>query len=351
MSLIEQAVKRLERLKQAGVDIPDGTGRRPTVEAKDADRPEPAAGGEQEVLASALAPAPEEHQSPTDVKDGGALHEPAETSREARTGVKLPPVRSGGRLVEVDLERLTELGMVTPDRPRSPIAEEYRLVKRPLLSNAQGSGAELVDNGNLIMVTSSLPGEGKSFTAINLAISMAMELDYTVLLVDADVSKPSILDVLGVPAAKGLMDVLVGQESDLGNVLLRTNVEKLSILPAGMSQPNATELLASEGMVRLVEEIATRYPDRVVVFDSPPLLVTTEARALATHMGQIVLVVEANRTTFGVVRQALATIEQCPVKMTVLNKAADATTGYGYAYGYGYGYGYGSPGASSAKAA
>ena len=189
------------------------------------------------------------------------------------------------------------------------------------------------------MVTSAMPGEGKSFTAINLAVSIAMELDHTVLLVDADVSRPSVLRHLGLAPERGLMDVLTGDVDDLGDVLLRTNIEKLSILPAGMPHPRATELLASDSMNQLLEQIAKRYPDRIIVFDSPPLLVTTEARVLATHMGQIVVVVEAERTTQGSVRQALGTIDACPVKLMVLNKSRRAGAGSYYGYGYGYGYG------------
>ncbi|MAS40757.1 MAG: chromosome partitioning ATPase [Porticoccaceae bacterium] len=231
------------------------------------------------------------------------------------------------------------MGMVTPDHPRSSIAEEYRVIKRPLLKNASGSGSTPVKDGNLIMVTSALPGEGKSFTALNLAISMAMELDHTVLLVDADVSKPSVLRTLGLQPQRGLMDVLTNSDTSLPDVLLRTNIEKLSILPAGNTHQRATEVLASEGMMRLLDEMATRYADRIIVFDSPPLLVTTEARALATHMGQIVLVVEAERTTHSAVKQAVQMIEACPVKMSLLNKCS--THGPGGYYGYGYGYGYG----------
>ena len=122
-----------------------------------------------------------------------------------------------------------------------------------------------------------------------------MELDNTVLLVDADVARPSLLNVLGLPPTKGLMDVLVNQATDLSEVLLRTSVQKLSILPAGTPHPKATELLASDAMTQLLEEMATRYADRILIFDSPPLLVTTESRVLATHMGQIVVVVEAER--------------------------------------------------------
>lgn len=284
-----------------------------------------------------MAPAAPEMPASTPAAQPAEFTAPRTSSSVPAAEPTAKPNPQVSRGVHIDLARLASLGMVTPDVPRSPIAEEYRLIKRPLLRNATATGPAAIRNGSLIMVTSALPGEGKSFTAINLAVSMAMELDYTVLLVDADVSRPSILNRLGLPPERGLMDVLGGEVSDLGDVLLRTNIEKLSILPAGMPHARATEMLASEAMNRLLEQIANRYPDRIIVFDSPPLLVTTEARVLATHMGQVVIVVEAARTTHGTVKQALATIESCPVKLMVLNKSRDNAAGSYYGYGYGYG--------------
>jgi receptor protein-tyrosine kinase len=311
MSIIEKAVKRLDQLKSAagdGSDIP-------------VDEPTRAA------LDSAPTRAPLRD-------DGAAAKVPADQPA-------LPVTRTPAKSVDIDLAHLAARGMVTPDQPRSAIAEEFRLIKRPLLGNATLQGVAAIENGNLIMVTSALPGEGKTFNAINLAVSMAMELDYTVLLVDADVSRPSVLRDLDLPAERGLMDVLAGEVQDLSEVLLKTNIDKLSILPAGMPHQRATELLASDAMTQLLEQMAHRYADRIIVFDSPPLLVTTESRVLATHMGQVVLVVEAERTTHGHVRQALATIDNCPIRLMVLNKSRERSVGGYYGYGYGYGYGQG----------
>ena len=147
-----------------------------------------------------------------------------------------------------------------------------------------------------------------------------MELDNTVMLVDADVARPTLLKTLGLNPQRGLLDVLVDESIDLPQVLLRTNVEKLTILPSGTQHPRATELLASDAMVRLLEEMASRYSDRIIIFDSPPLLVTTEARALASHMGQAVIVVKAESTAQADVRHALATLGACPVKLKLLNQ-------------------------------
>lgn len=301
MSLIEQAAERLEQLKKAGVVLPAAPA-----------AAESAAGAAPEATPAAGAPS-------------------AETSvrRARRTG------RGESRRVTIDLGRLAAAGFVTSDAERSQIAEEFRVIKRPILQNVRGKTAGPVDHANLVMVTSALPGEGKTFTALNLALSLATELDHTVLLVDADVARPAILDVLGLPNAKGLLDVLTDRSLGLPDVLLRTNIDKLSILPAGTAHRKATELLASEAMAGLVAEMAERYSDRIIVFDSPPLLPTTEARVLATHMGQVIVVVEADRTTQNAVKQALATVESCPIVMMVLNRAARSDVGTYYAGAYG----------------
>ena len=307
MSLIEKAVERLDQLKQAAGEAPE-------------DRLAAA-----HPVTAAATPTPAEEGQSSEVPRAEVLGRNPMRSREVR----------------IDLMRLASMGMVTPDQPRSAIAEEFRVIKRPLLRNATATGPAALPNSNVIMVTSSLPGEGKTFSAINLAMSMAMELDFSVLLVDADVSRPSVLKQLGLPREPGLMDVLAGEVSDLSEVLLRTNIEKLAILPAGMPHQRATELLASESMKRLLEQMARRYQDRIIIFDSPPLLVTTEARVLAASMGQVVVVVEAERTTHAAVRSAVATIELCPIKLLMLNKTRQRGAGAYYGYGYGYGYGHG----------
>lgn len=306
MSVIEQAAKRLEELRRAGIDVPGDSG--------------------QDTI-----------RSRTQNSNGASVFPSTshvEAAMAAVNAAEFPAAQSSAH-VELDLVMLAKLGFVTPDSPRSRIADEFRIVKRPLIANASGKGMVPIKNGNLIMVTSAVPGEGKTFSAINLAMSIAMELDQTVLLVDADVARPSLPRVLGLPSGKGLLDALHDKSFDFDHALIRTNVEKLSILTSGTQHARATELLASDAMDRLLDEMATRYPDRIVVFDSPPLLVTTESRVLATHMGQIVFVVQAEATLQGDVKRALATIKACPVKMILLNQARTVAQG---AYGYGYGY-------------
>jgi len=332
VGLIEQAAKRLEELKRAGVELPV---HKPAAEHAVA-----------EVAAQVLGTMPAESPFRAPPRHAAADAAPAIVPPPVVAPSALPldePSRRS-KQVDLDLERLAAAGYVTPNSYRSSLADELRVIKRPLIGNAQGKSASPIDSANLVMVTSSLPGEGKTFMAINLALSIAMEVDTTVLLVDADVARPAIPDRLGLRPSKGLLDLLTNKSLDVSDVLLRTNVERLSILPAGKPHSRATELLASESMTRLVEELASRYNDRILIFDAPPLLPSTESRVLATHMGQVVLVVEANRTRQSAVNQALATIESCPVVMLLLNKVERIgfnTSSYGYYGGYGRYGGYG----------
>jgi exopolysaccharide/PEP-CTERM locus tyrosine autokinase len=239
------------------------------------------------------------------------------------------------RRIQLNLAKLQQQGMITPDGERSSVAEEFRAIKRTLLDRVLNEPAKASTRSNLIMVTSALPGEGKTFCAINLAMSIAMELDRTVLLVDADVARPSVLRNLGLTAEPGLMDLLLDRHASMADVMLKTNVDTLSILPAGTAHRHATELLASQVMSKLLDEIANRYSDRIVIFDSPPLLLTTEARVLASQMGQIVMVVEAEKTTQKTLKNALRQIEACPNVNLVYNKAKAFPGGENYGY-YSY---------------
>lgn len=246
------------------------------------------------------------------------------------------------REVVLDENKLTTLGAIIPDAKRSRIKEEYRHIKRPLLMNAAGKGAHVADHPNLIMVTSSKPGEGKTFTAINLALSIASERDRTVLLVDADVVKPSLSRQFDLNNGLGLVDFLVSEEMTLSEVVVKTSLPSLSILPTGKNtHPYSTELLASNNMRELAHELSVCYPEMIVVFDSPPLLVTSEASVLAQVAGQIVMVVEAEETRQHQVNEAIALLDQNRVTGFVLNKSRRLlNTDYYYGY-YGYGYGYG----------
>lgn len=270
---------------------------------------------------------------------GGKAETPAWSPAQTPTQVMPPSVRKPREgksgVVELDLQRLRAAGMLTPENSRSVIAEEYRAIKRPLLKNAFNTSLTDVTHPNLIMVTSAIPGEGKSFTSINLAMSIAMELDHTVLLVEGDVAKPAMARYLGLQEedAKGLVDFLSDESISLDEVLLRTNVPKLTLLRAGRPHQQATELLASQHMSRLVEDLAQRYPDRVVIFDAPPMLVSSEAAVLSSLVGQIVMIVEYGKTPQRVVKDALKLIGHDKIVGIVLNKShGGSNQGYGYGY-------------------
>ncbi|MCC6916641.1 XrtA-associated tyrosine autokinase [Nitrosomonas sp.] len=258
-------------------------------------------------------------------------------SKVARSDLLIDPVNrvtdtKSAKRIDIDLEGLHRKGVVTLHHTKSEVAEQFRLIKRPLLANAFNPDSG-IKNGNLIMVTSSLSGEGKSFCSLNLAMSIAMEMDHRVLLVDADVARPSIPVTLGFsPEEPGLLDVIRDPRLSISDVMMKTNVEKLTLIPAGRRHTQATELLASQSMRSILVELAQRYHDRVVIFDSPPLLLTSESRVLAGQMGQIVLVVEAERTTQQTVKESLQQIEVCDVVNLIYNKArAHGSAGY---YGY-----------------
>lgn len=236
---------------------------------------------------------------------------------------------------KLDLVRLRAAGLITPEAERSQVAEEFRMIKRPLLKNAFGQGAALVEKGNLIMISSGFPNEGKTFTSINLALSIASELDHTVLLVDADVARPAVTSYFGIDKGPGLVDYLLGDQPDLSSLLIKTDIPKLTLLPAGKRHHHSTELLASESMRNLLEELSERYPDRVIIFDSPPLLVTTEASVLASLVGQIVIVVESEKTTQTALKEALSLLDPGKSIGLVLNKSRQP---FGSEYGMYYGY-------------
>lgn len=339
MSIIEQAARRLEELKRAGVVVPTGAANAPNPMNTVAPHLMPVA-RQAHVAPVVMPPATPDpalqsaviagtQAAMANMRDVGAP-----LLREAPVSPAAPaaPARRS-REVKLDLEKLGISGYLVPGQNRTALAEQMRIVKRPLLANARGEGAEPVNRGNLIQVVSALPGEGKTFVAVNLAMSIAMEVDHSVLLVDADVLRPSVLNRLGIDAAPGLMDVLSDPKVELADVMLRTNVPKLTILPAGTASLRSTELLASSAMEKLLDELASKYSDRIIVFDAPPLIPTTESRVLASRVGQVVMVVAADSTTREQAAQAYAAVERCPVVLSVLNKSSQRSSeAYGYYY-------------------
>ncbi|MAD16668.1 MAG: exopolysaccharide biosynthesis protein [Alteromonadaceae bacterium] len=242
---------------------------------------------------------------------------------------------SSAESIEIDLFKMEEKGFVSTSAKRRLINEEYRAIKRKIIDNAFGPLSKSLNNSNIIMVTSSRPGEGKTFTAVNLALSIALEQDKTVLLVDADVLRPNVMRTLELQNQDGLMEYLLGEKADIAEVMCQTNVPNLRIIPAGKSHHLSTELLASEKMYDVVQEFANRYPDRIVIVDTPPLLGINETAILANLAGQAIVVAEEQATKISDIQEAVGQLNPDMAIGFVVNKGQKINrngTGYGYYY-------------------
>jgi protein-tyrosine kinase len=248
--------------------------------------------------------------------------------------IKSNKVVSNAKII-LDLEMLARKGYVSTDARRQVINEEYRVIKRKLLDNAFGPLSKSLKNSNIIMVTSARQGEGKTFTAINLALSIALEQDKTVLLVDADVLRPNVMKTLELKNEQGLMEYLLGEKDDISEVMCRTNLDKLRIITAGKTHHLSAELLASERMFAAVGEFANRYTDRIVIVDTPPLLGINETAILANLAGQALVVTEEFKTKLVDVENAVKHLKPEMAIGFIVNKTEKVSLeggGYGYYY-------------------
>jgi protein-tyrosine kinase len=235
--------------------------------------------------------------------------------------------------VQIDFDRLRAAGFMTPTSPRSQLVECFRAVKRSLLRTAfPEESAAPENNSNVVMVTSAAPGEGKTFFALNLAMSISIERDLFVLLIDGDSNRRSLGRLLGAEEERGLVDLLAEETGDVGDIMLRTNVPNLSFMPAGRPHTHGAELLSSKQMGALMRDLGARYPDRIIIIDTPPVLATNEGVVLSSYVGQTVLVVEKDITTKKNLRQTLAMLKGGRNVACVLNRVTDEH-GYGE-YGY-----------------
>ena len=238
-----------------------------------------------------------------------------------------------GRVVALPLERLAAEGFITPGIAKGRLSEEFRRVKRPVL-RAIADSAATGGHRNVVMITSSVTGEGKTYTAVNLAMSLAMERERTVLLVDADVLKGSAGRVLGVERDRpGLTDVLSDERIDIADVMLVTDVPDLRFVPAGRRDEQTTELLSSPRMRELIAELSRRYSDRIIVLDCPPMLETNEANVIAEHAGQVIFVVAGEETDQRLVLEATRRFDEDQSVGVLLNKASGNGATYDYVYG------------------
>ena len=234
--------------------------------------------------------------------------------------------------ITVDKTALRANGYLAEEGKEKQFADHFRRIKRPLIEKAMSNDA--AGEPRVIMITSALPGEGKTFTSINLALSMALERDVSVLLADCDVAKRHVGEILGLKDHVGLLDALVDESLDVESLVVETNLPGFSILPAGGRVETTAELLSSKRMRQLMAGLCLHNPRRVVLLDSPPLLITNEGRALLKVAGQVVLVMRAGHTPRHAVQDAVALLGAQQAGGIVLNHAGGRGTD-GYYYGYG----------------
>jgi protein-tyrosine kinase len=273
--------------------------------------------------------------------------EPISSQRNAAGRAPIEPTPSlspadlradGAKLLHVNRERLRSLLMLPQLSQERELSDQFRAIKRPLIDYAHDQSADATRRA--IMVASALPGDGKTFTSLNLALSLALETELDVLLVDADAPKPHLTRTFELQNNPGILDLLTDHNRAVESVIVPTDVPRLDFAPWGTISQSATELLASERMRDVVERLASIYRRGIVLFDSPPILLTNESRALGAILGQIVLVVRAGITPQQAVKDAVGILGEDRHISLVLN-GADLGGPAGYYYGQGYGYGSG----------
>ena len=223
--------------------------------------------------------------------------------------------------VELDRPLMAANSLLLPEMGGSPLADQFRRIKQPLLRRLDSqSGSNSLSN--VVMVTSSLEGEGKTYTSINLAISIAMELDRTALLVDLDMVKKSVVSQLGIVVDPGLSDYLINREVEIASIIHSTDIDRFKLIPAGNAKQIETnaELLTSEKMKAFLLDLSNRYKDRVIVLDTPPLLASSIAKGLAFMAGHLVMVVEAEKTSSTIISESLQYLDGSRFAGFVLNK-------------------------------
>ncbi|MES9929430.1 MAG: XrtA-associated tyrosine autokinase [Candidatus Thiodiazotropha sp. 6PDIVS] len=313
MSSIEKAIERLAKSKTERKEAasPDAGLNQPAEEEKvSAELATPDVGVSTEMASSEVAATTKIPETRLPEKKG-----PQES--------KKPEPEQESKRVRLNYEALSKIGHIVPHAGNKQLSEEYRIIKRPIIRNALGKGAAPLTHSNLVSISSSLPSEGKTFTAFNLALSIATELDSTVLLIDGDVLKYSMSRLLGIEKEKGLIDLLIDKQCNVGDVIIHTQIPRLKLIAAGTRSEKSTELLASTEMERLLDELSSRYKDRIIIFDSPPILATSEAAVLNQHMGQILLVVEAGQTPVDAIKDSLSRLDEEKAIGLVLNKSRE----------------------------
>jgi len=246
------------------------------------------------------------------------------------------PIRvPSGDAAVVDRAMLAANGLLVPGAPVGALAEEFRLVKRHLMVTARTLRQKDATRARTILVCSAKPNDGKTYCALNLAISMAAEREVEVILIDADFAKPDVMSRLGLADGLGLLDALADPTIDIETCVVRTDIPQLSVLPAGTKSHDDTELLGSARTAAIISALLAADPRRVLIFDSPPVLAASPAAVLAHHAGQTVLVVRADRTVEGDLREAVALLSGCEDIQLLLNAVTYAPGGRRFGSYYG----------------
>jgi receptor protein-tyrosine kinase len=292
-------------------------------------------------MPAAVAVAPGRVTQPGD--DSGPA--PVPVARVARTQVQpdagcLLPAQDPKPIIQLDIQRLREEGRLPVADLARRIDGEIRRIKWPLLNRIAGRNADAPARNNVIMVTSAMPGEGKTFVALNLALSIVRDREMRVILMDGDVARPSLTPLLGLEERAGLNEVLDDTSLDFSVAIYRTDVEGLFFVPAGRWHDHSPEFFASSRMPQVIKELESRIGHGVIILDSPPLLATNEAQVATRHVGQVLLVVRADETEQRAVLDAIALVDKSTPVGAVLNDVRPSALGryYGeYQYGHGYG--------------
>jgi Mrp family chromosome partitioning ATPase len=285
-----------------------------------------------------VAPKPPVTAPPPRKKAAAPKPEPiaaAPTVQFAPEPIEPPAIFSGVRH-PVDRDLLRESGMIVPEGSVTALLEEFRIVKRQVLLQAVDMRATNPITARRVLISSPHPGEGKTYCAVNLALSIAAERECDVLLVDADFAKPSILSALGLPGGPGLMDALMDENVDVADFVVGTDVPGLWVLPAGDTSTSDSEYLASSRTAKVLDRLTRDAPNRMVIFDSPPALSASPAAELAKYVGQALVIVRADRTGQGALEDAVSLLSACPNIQLLLNSAQFSPSGRRFGTYYGY---------------
>ena len=251
--------------------------------------------------------------------------------------IAVQPVVFTGQRYPIDRALLREQGLIEPEGGVTALLEEFRIVKRQLLLQAKDlARGGMGPSAQRILICSPLPGEGKTYTSINLALAIAAEKESEVVLVDADFAKPSVLSSLGLPGSKGLMDALTDPGIDVADCVVGTDIAGLWVLPAGSMTNSDTEYLATARTRDVLDRLVQGAPNRVIIFDSPPALAASPAAELAKYAGQAVLVARCDRTGQGALEDAISLLSACPNIQLLLNGVQFSPSGRRFGSYYGY---------------